>query len=164
VGVGLVERVGTSLPKKLERLLDELIETRVFHTRREIAEECGITDQGLSQVLSDPQRRLSVEQCLRLARKIRANPVAILRVAGRTEAATVLEDLWPRDRDLVAITRSEREVIDQWRTMTISDRHHLGALMKICADRERARTDGRGGPARDATRAWPRPKPKKVVR
>ena len=162
--MGLVAHVGTSRPKKLERFLDELIETRMFRTRREIAEECGTTDQGLSQALSDPQRRLSVEQCLRLARRIRAHPVAILRMAGRDEAAAVLEDLWPRKHDLVAITRSERELIDQWRAMTISDRHHLSALIKICAERERARTAGHGGPARDATRVWPRPKPKKVVR
>ena len=34
--------------RRLEKYLDELITTRVFLTRRQIAEECGLTDAGLS--------------------------------------------------------------------------------------------------------------------
>jgi hypothetical protein len=140
-----------------------LIEARVFRTKAELAEECGTTSAGLSQALTAPTRRLSVEQCLRLARRIKAHPAAVLRIAGRDEAAAVIDDLWPRKRDLVAITQSEREVLQLWRDMTISDRHHLSALIKICAERERARTAGRGGPVRVATRAWP-PKLKRAAR
>lgn len=125
----------TTSARKLERYLDGLIETGVFRTRGEIAAECGTTDDLLSHVLNTPNRRLSVEQCLRLARKVEAYPAVILRVAGRDDVANVLDDLWPRKRDLVHLTRKERELVTQWRELQWRERHHLEGLMGIFAER-----------------------------
>jgi hypothetical protein len=132
--------------RRLEKYLDELITTRVFLTRRQIAEECGLTDAGLSLILSNPRRRFTMEQCLRLARKLQEDPVGVLRLMGRPDAAALLDDLWPRKSNYLAITQSEREVIKQWRDMTSNDRYHFLALLTISADRERASTHGRRGP------------------
>jgi hypothetical protein len=150
-------RAKTSRPKKLEQFLDALIDRREFRTHREIAAEIGTTDHGLSQCLYDPRRRLSVEQCLRLARKIGAHPMVVLRIAGRHETANVLDELWPQKRDLVALTGREREVIQQWRSTTLDDQGHLWALLRRCADLGRVRTDGRAATARRGLRACPPP-------
>jgi len=144
---------------KLRRYLDDLIAAKVFRTRRQIAEECGTSDQGLSQALSDPLRRLSVGQCLRLARKIKEHPASVLRVAGRPEDADVLDDLWPRKQDTLRISPAERELIEQWRYMAMTERQHLSALIDICAERARARTDGHVRPVRGGPRmSLPQPK------
>ena len=87
-----------------------------------------------------------MEQCLRLARKLQEDPVGVLRLMGRPDAAALLDDLWPRKSNYLAITQSEREVIKQWRDMTSNDRYHFLALLTISADRERASTHGRRGP------------------
>src|SRR5215203_5519820 len=120
--VASVGRNGRTPRRSLGQFIDELLELRVFKTRGEIAAECGTDDAGLSRAVSDPQhRRLSVEGCLRLARKIEASPVMILKVAGRDEAAAVLDDLLPRKRDTMTITRSERELVELWREITLRD-------------------------------------------
>ena len=138
----------------LEQYLDGLIENRKFRTRSEIASECGTTDDGLSHVLADPNRRLSVQQCLRLARKLEEHPTKILRVAGWGDVAAVLEDVWPKRRDLVHLTRKERELVQQWRALPWRERHHLEGLMVIFAERQAsAASDGAGAPVRAGRRA-----------
>lgn len=134
----------------IERLLDD----GVFRTRGEIAVECGTDDAGLSKAVNNPEhRRLSVEGCLRLARKIKMTPMEVLLVAGRDDAAAVLDDLWPRRRDMMAISRSEKELLKLWRELTLHDRHHFLALIDICAERARARITGPVGVRRIAPRS-----------
>lgn len=148
-------RVAVRKPeRKLDKFIDELIETRVFKTRGQIAAACGTTDAGLSQILGDPHRRLSVEQCLRLAIRTQTDPAELLRMAGRLDGAKLVDQLWPRDsRNTLALTQGERELIEQWRDLTISGRHHVGAVMAMCAETARARMSGASGVLRTAPRA-----------
>lgn len=147
-------RAPSTTQAKLGRYLDELIDWRVFRTRGEIAAACGTTDAGLSDVLNeDLNRRLSVEQCLRLARTVKAHPVTVLRMAGRDEAADVLDDVWPRKRNLVHLTRSEQELVKQWRELTLDYRHHVGAMIVVAVAGLRASLAGTRARARAGRRA-----------
>lgn len=120
-----------------------------------------MTDAGLSQVLSDPRRRLTLKQCLRLAARTHSLPVAILKLAGRPDEAELVESLWPRTREHLAISQSEKELLTLWREMRIPDRHHVRALVTICVERARANTVGPLGTPRAAL---PRGRPVKALR
>lgn len=150
----------TQMPSdtRLERFVDSLIEANMFRNRREVARECGMSDAALSQVLkNDPQkpRRLSVEQCLRLARKIHAHPAEVLKMAGRPDMAAIVTDLWPTKLSMV--TRSEKEMYTQWRTLTVNNRYHIRAIIRVCAE-QAARTTGAGRSARAASPRSSQPK------
>jgi hypothetical protein len=144
--------------QKLQRYLGLLIEKGIFHSHNDIADVCGMTRDLLSHVLNAPERRLSVEQCLRLALEIREHPPAVLRVAGREDAADVLEEVWPRKRG--HITRSEQDLVDRWRQLTLKARHHLGGLIAIHAERGSADSDGPLARARGGKRVSTQPPPR----
>ena len=121
------------MTSSLEAYIDQLIDHRIFQTRSDVAAECGMTDAALSQAINKPQeRRLTVEQCLRLARKIDEHPATVLRQAGRPEAAQVVEDLWPGKKNRHPLTRRERELIKQWRIISVKHKHHIEAIVDIC--------------------------------
>ena len=145
----------------LQRFFTSLIENGSFRTHREIALEMKTTEVNLSQVLREPGRFLSVEQCLRLAGKIDEYPGEVLRKAGRPEMADIIDALWPRERNFIALTRGERELIQQWRKIPTLTRRHLVALVAINAALA-VRLDGPRGPAPRASRAS-RPKLLRVV-
>lgn len=126
----------------LGRYIDDLIRKGVFRTKGEFAAACGTPDSVLNVILNQPGRRLSVEQCLRLALAIKEPVTVVLRRAGRAEAAQLWEDLTPQKRTLVSLTRTEREVIKQWREITTKDRNHVSAILEMSVELERARMNG----------------------
>jgi hypothetical protein len=145
----MAKRRPLSHAETLETFLDRLIEDNVFQTHRQIALECGMKEPVLSLVLTDPRRRLTVEQCLRLARRANVHPPNLLRVAGRTEAADVVEELWPQAQKK-HFTRKECELIDRWRQLSLRSKHAVFGMCVELAAAATAGTDGgvRGGSAR----------------
>jgi hypothetical protein len=145
-------------PTKLIKYVTQLVDTNVVRSRREIAKACGMSDGALSNALTDPTRRLSIAQCLRLALRVKADPATVLRMAGREDDADLIWMLWPATAG-GPLTQAEWELVTQWRNMDQKARHHIGAFMGMVTtvDSENAATAGRDGNASGAP--W-RPKRK----
>ena len=137
--------------RAFQRYLESFIDDGVFRTQEDIADACGLDHSRFAKVLKNPRRMLTVEQCLRLAFTIKEDPMVVLKRAGREPAAQALAAVWPRKQNLTTTTRSERELIHKWRQMTLKDRHHVNAIINVCAALA-VSMDGRGSTTRGATR------------
>ena len=129
--------------KNLTSYLADLVRAGHFRNHSEIAEEIGVDASTLRHILTRSNRRLSVGQCLRLARKAGEDPSVVLREASREDDAAVLDDLWPTKTDLVHLTRKEREHLKKWRQITVRDRQTIEAMINVCVELITARTAGR---------------------
>jgi len=76
----------------LQTLLKRLVDR--YGTQTALAKAIGITDSRLAKVLKGESGALSVLNCLRLAKVARMSPSQILRAAGKSDIAALIEDMY----------------------------------------------------------------------
>jgi len=76
----------------LHALLKRLVDR--YGTQTALARAIGITDSRLAKVLKGQSGALSVLNCLRLAKVARMSPSQILRAAGKSDIAALIEDMY----------------------------------------------------------------------
>ena len=149
--------------KDLNELVADLLRKNIFKSRRAIAHDIGLKDSAFSLVLSRPDRRLTTDQCFRLANRLRAYPGTILRIANRPDSAAIVDAAWPKPTQ-TRLTRGEYELIKQWRRISMGSKHHLAAVIQIFAEKEGARSAGPDGPLNTASPKRPRTGPRRSPR
>lgn len=99
----------------LAKYLDKKKREKAFATYGELAKRLGMFESHFSRAVQD-NGRLTVEQCMLLARELKTDIPMLLRLAGRRRAAEVLESE-RADRDVnETLSFAERELIRLWRT------------------------------------------------
>jgi plasmid maintenance system antidote protein VapI len=121
----------------LEDFIDELLQDKVFRTRGELAAAIKMTDSGFSRAVRN-EGTLSVETCLLLAHAVKESPARILKLAGREALAVALSEL--TDPRSYQITRRERELLNQWRRIAVSERLAFESLIASYAKRQGVRS------------------------
>lgn len=76
----------------LQTLLQQLVDR--YGTQTALAKAIRITDSRLAKVLKGESGALSVLNCLRLAKVAGISPSQILRAAGKSEIAALIEDMY----------------------------------------------------------------------
>lgn len=76
----------------LQALLKSLVDR--YGTQTALAKAIGITDSRLAKVLKGESGALSVRNCLRLAKVAHLSPSQILRAAGKSDIADLIEQLY----------------------------------------------------------------------
>jgi len=76
----------------LQTLLKRLVDR--YGTQSALARAIGITDSRLAKVLKGESGALSVLNCLRLAKVAHMSPSQILRAAGKSDIAALIEDMY----------------------------------------------------------------------
>lgn len=125
----------------LARHVDEILNSGIFKTRRAIASALGMKESTFSKSVQE-DGTLTVEQCIRFAGVTGGSLVGILQLIGRRDLARLANELIGPSQDL-RLTRWERELIDEWRGSTETDRH---ALFAIARQLRRARGAFTGSP------------------
>lgn len=110
--------MATHVNPQLVRYVDGLLEAELFKNRGEVANAIGMTDSGFSRAVND-EGKLSIGGCLKLAVKLGDDPRRILRVAGRSDIARILDRIYHEGKSL-RLTGREREMILSWRKMDVS--------------------------------------------
>lgn len=87
----LQPRCGVSV-NDLQTLLTRLVDR--YGTQTALAKAIGITDSRLAKVLKGESGALSVLNCLRLAKVAKMSPSQILRAAGKSDIAALIEDMY----------------------------------------------------------------------
>jgi len=105
-----------------------------FPNKYTFAKKLGITPGRLSRVLGG-EHSLDVENCLKLAKLTGESASRVLRLAGKSEIAELIEDLYGRTAP--ALSRGDREVLDEWDAMNAHDRQALRAVLQSLGARDK---------------------------
>ena len=111
---GLEDRTPNQSPSgvpanDLQALLKSLVKR--YGTQTALAKAIGITDSRLAKVLKGDSGALSVLNCLRLAKVAGMSPSQILRAAGKTEIAVLIENMYGESAQPVL---SADEAVKEW--------------------------------------------------
>jgi len=82
---------------------------------------------------------LNLMNLLRLAKAADANPLAVLRLAGKSAEADLIEELFGTAHERIAA--SDRELLETWRLISPKARLNLRTLMETLAHKGQARRD-----------------------
>lgn len=113
---------------------------RRYETKDAFAKALGITPGRLSRVLGG-EHSLDVLNCLKLAKLTGESPSRVLRVAGKSAIADLIEGLYGPSAP--ALSPSQRELLDEWDTLSQRSRESLRILMRELPH-ERAKKQRRG--------------------
>lgn len=106
-----------------------------FPSRAALAKALEITPSRLSRALNTGDFPLNVVNCLRLAKLSGESPADILRAAGKTDVAELIEGLYGKDRTRLLST-AERELIDDYEALTPRAREALRTLLNDLAPKK----------------------------
>lgn len=100
-----------------------------FESKGAFAKAIGITPSRLSRALKGIHK-LNTLNCLRLSKLAGLDPSAVLRAAGKDKAqiADLIESLYGNAAP--AITRYDRELLDEWHAMTDAERTHVRYILR----------------------------------
>jgi plasmid maintenance system antidote protein VapI len=97
-----------------------------FSSKQAFAAAIGITPSRFSRVLAGIYK-LNVRNCLRLAKATGRSPSLILRAAGKSEIADLIEAQY--GASAITVTPKEREVLNVWNALTQRAREGLWLTM-----------------------------------
>ncbi len=97
-----------------------------FPTKQAFAEAIGITPSRFSRVLAGTYT-LNVLNCLRVAKAAGRSPSAVLRAAGKSEIADLIESSY--GPSATSVSPKEREIVEMWIALTPRAREGLRLTM-----------------------------------
>lgn len=113
-----------------------------FPSRKALAEALGISQPRLSHALGGAGGyTLNVENCLRLAKVANRPAGEVLRAAGKSEIADLLDFLYPR-AGRPTMSGADRKHLDQWAALTDEEREAFTLLMSSRVESRRERKAG----------------------
>lgn len=115
--------VADGLENDFKALLNRIVGR--YPSRAALAKELHITPSRLSRALNTGDFPLNVANCLRLAKLSGDSPTTILRAAGKTDVAELIELLYGKPE----YSADERELVDAWRTLSPRARTALRSLV-----------------------------------
>lgn len=122
----------------LQKLLGNLVVR--YGTQTALAKAIGITDSRLAKVLKGDAGALSVLNCLRLAKVAGLPPSQILRAAGKSEIAALIEDMYGESaQPTISLEQFTREELIEkwWPDLSPTARAALHALLNELAPERR---------------------------
>ena len=138
---GMVKAAAMFLPLSGFRELLE-VASRRFPSKQAFAKAIGVTPSRFSRVLGGSYT-LNVLNCLRLAKITGESASRVLRLAGKTEIAELIEEQYGRTAP--ALSPSERELLETWSSLNQRSRENLkGILKELPREPERERLQKRG--------------------
>jgi transcriptional regulator with XRE-family HTH domain len=106
-------------------------------SRTDFAKAVGVSPSTLSHFLGGrASHPPSTEVCLRIALASRVPPTRVLRAAGRTQIAELIEQLYgaaAKFRQHVNVTPHEYTHLEQWRKLDDKTRHALQLVVEHAA-------------------------------
>lgn len=113
-------------PNPLAEYIDEVIQTRMFKTRKQIAQALRMKESTFSKSVN-VDGTLTVEQCIRLAGLVGVPVPGILQLTGRHELAKLATQMLSPSGDRL-LSKYEWELISLWRQLTETGRQALYAV------------------------------------
>ena len=113
---------------------------RRFPSQQAFAEAIGLSTARLNRAMNKADYPLNVVNCLRLARIVDESASDVLRAAGKSDVADLIESLYGRPQEVSA---AKREVIDL--LADVNDTSDLAAIAQVLrrfADDERREMQG----------------------
>lgn len=134
----LEDRTGSRPPcgvpdKDLQAILTKLVER--YGTQTALAKAIGLTDSRLAKVLKGDAGTLSTLSCLRLAKVAGISPSQVLRAAGKSDVATLIEDMY----GTTARPALEETNADQFLDLSEKGKSLLKSLVEELARAKRSR-------------------------
>jgi plasmid maintenance system antidote protein VapI len=99
-----------------------------YPSRAALAKALHVTPSRLSRALNTGDFPLNVANCLRLAKVSGESATQILRAAGKSDIAELIESLYGADRTRL-LTATERELLDDFEKLTPRAREALHTLL-----------------------------------
>lgn len=128
---------------------------RQFRTKQEFAAALGITPGRFSRLLRG-EFSMEVVNCLRLAKLSGESPAQVLRLAGKSEIADLIDELYARQ----PLTQAQRELIAVWDAIPAEAREAFGTMLRytreVAANGPSARSEALPEPRRRRRPATPR--------
>lgn len=120
----------------LQTLLRRLVDR--YGTQAALAKAIGITDSRLAKVLKGESGALSVLNCLKLAKVAEMSPSQILRAAGKSDIAVLIEDMYGASAQPMLST--DAAVREYWPDISPKAKELLrGFLSEVSVSKKRKR-------------------------
>lgn len=118
----------------LQTLLKQLVDR--YGTQTALAKAIKITDSRLAKVLKGNSGALSVLNCLRLAKVARMSPSQILRAAGKSEIAVLIENMYGESAQ--PMLSADEAVREWWPDISPKAKELLqGFLKEVAVEKKR---------------------------
>lgn len=141
------------MPAQFARYLKSVLDSGDSYTKQKyLAAELRISASFLSRILSGKQAyTFSVNNCLRVARALHRPPAEVLRAAGKTEMAELLESLY-EGAGRPTLTSAEDRLLTYFRSVPAESRQTILELARaISAASDGPREHPSDDPASAAT-------------
>jgi hypothetical protein len=130
----VLQYVAAHVAEGFKELLNRIVDK--FPSRLAFAREIGMTSSRLSRALNEGDFPFNVANCLRLAKISGESATDILRAAGKEDVADLIESLYGKDRTRL-LTAPERELLDDFESLTPRARESLKILLRDLAPRKK---------------------------
>ena len=139
----------TTAPNALQQILQSVLAQ--YPSQRALSADLLLSESRLGKILRNEETSMTVERCLLLARIAGLPPSDVLRAAGKSRAASLIEQLYGSERAIVPVPRLTREQAELIRRLgrlnnstqkkLVEVLHHILAIVPAADADERERRE-----------------------